>query len=75
MMATTPLPIEPEIEITPAMIEAGRDVILRFWGELAAEPSFPLCDEVVSSIYATMEASRRSVTRPALPPGKDGHER
>ena len=57
MMATTPLPIEPEIEITPAMIEAGRDVILRFWGELAAEPSFPLCDEVVSSIYATMEAS------------------
>ena len=48
-----------KIEITPAMIAAGRDVILGFWGELAADPRVPLCDEVVSSIYLTMEVLRR----------------
>jgi hypothetical protein len=47
-------PAEDEIEVTPAMIEAGVDVLSGF------DPGFDTYETAVAIIYEAMEAARRS---------------
>jgi hypothetical protein len=47
-----------EDEITPAMIKAGQDSILRRWGELVSDPSPELYSEVALEVYLAMLTAR-----------------
>lgn len=49
---------ESEIEITPEMIEAGKQEVMCCWGVLAAAPSSALYEEVAISIYRAMHQSQ-----------------
>lgn len=55
-------PTLPKIEITPEMIEAGRDVIASVWTEFTGPSGGLLWGEVLSQVYRAMsEAQRKSV--------------
>jgi len=47
-----------EIEITSEMLASGRAVITQFWGELAADPTPALFEEVARSVFLEMRLAR-----------------
>jgi hypothetical protein len=48
----------PEIEVTPAMIEAGRDCIASRWTEFTGPSGHSLWDEVLTGVFRAMSGSR-----------------
>lgn len=49
---------EDEIEITPAMIEAGKEVVCRVWVDFTGPRGFLLWDEVLSGTFRAMTEAR-----------------
>jgi hypothetical protein len=48
----------PEIEVTPEMIEAGKNAVMSLWSDLASAPTTELYEEAAISIYWAMLRSR-----------------
>ena len=48
----------PKIEITPAMIEAGREVISAQWIDFVGSSGFRLWDEVLRGVFLAMWEAR-----------------
>lgn len=48
-----------EIEVTPEMIDAGRECISRRWIDFTGPLGFRLWDEVLSETFRAMSAARQ----------------
>lgn len=47
-----------EIEVTPAMIEAGREALSSRWHDFTAVTGFRLWDEVLTEVFQAMMEAR-----------------